>query len=151
MTQSAAQKLFDSLSPHQQDAVSLVKLSLDCFNSADGTGLFAGGARYNELEQRLPIAAIKSRTIFGFWANLLNGLKWPVPPKYADQRILESLNVSDPAKTLRSLATEHKAIISVARQLHGDDKATRKVLRAELNAEIHAPLDPEFNDSLEGI
>ncbi len=45
--------------------MSLVKLSLDCFNSADGTGLFAGVARYNVLEQRLPLAAIKARDMFG--------------------------------------------------------------------------------------
>lgn len=131
--------------------MSLVKLSLDCFNSADGTGLFAGVARYNVLEQRLPLAAIKARDMFGMWAGLLRIMQWPVPPKSADQRIAEALLVSDPPQTLRSLATEAQAIVSIARMLHDADKAARKALRAELNAEIHAPLDPEFNDSLEGI
>lgn len=151
MTQSVAQQLFDSLTPPQQDAVSLVKLSLDCFNSADGAGMFSGVARYNVLEQRLPLAAIKARTMFGMWAGLLRIMQWPVPPKSADQRIAQALLVEHPAQTLRALATEAQAIVSLARMLHDADKAARKALRAEANAELHAQLDHEFNDSLESI
>lgn len=122
-----------------------MKLSLDCFNSADGTGLFAGVARYNVLEQRLPLAALKARDMFGMWAALLRIMQWPVPPKAADQRIVEALTVSDTRQTLRCLATEAQAVVSIARMLHDADKATRKALRVE------ATLDPFFEDSLENI
>ncbi len=113
----------------------------------DGAGLFTGVARYNVLEQRLPLAALKSRNMFGMWAALLRIMQWPVPPKKLDQDIIESLNVSDPAQTLRVLATEAQAIISIARMLHDDDKAAKKALLPEPENN----LGPEFNGSLEDI
>lgn len=147
MTQNAVQQLIDNLSQPQKDAIHLVKLSLNCFNSMDGAGLFTGVARYNVLEQRLPLAALKSRNMFGMWAALLRIMQWPVPPKKLDQDIIESLNVSDPAQTLRVLATEAQAIISIARMLHDDDKAAKKALLPEPENN----LGPEFNGSLEDI
>lgn len=144
----SAQTLLDSLSQPQQDAIRLVKLSLDCFNSADGTGLFTGVNRYNTLEQRLPLAALKARSIFGFWAALLNIMKWPVPPKYADEKVVEALAVSDPQQVLRTLATEAQAVVMIARMLHDADKATRRAIRAEMEA---AELPPEFHSSLEDL
>lgn len=128
-----------------------MKISLDCFNSADGVGLFTGVARYNVLEQRLPLAAIKARDMFGLWSSLLRMMRWPVPPKAADAKIAEALLVSDPAKVIRTLASEAQAVVSMARMLHDADKNSRKALRAEIyaaKAELEAP---DFDDSLEGI
>lgn len=112
----------------------------------DGAGLFTGVNRYNVLEQRLPLAAIKSRNMFSMWSSLLHIMQWPVPPKKADQDITKALKVADPAKTLRALAIDTQAIIMIARMLHDQDKASKKAMYAQ-----EAPLDDHFNGSLEGI
>lgn len=150
MSQTPVEKLLMTLSQPQRDAVQIVKLSLDCFNSMDGCGLFTGVTRYNSLAQRMPLAAVQARDVHGFWAGLLRKMQWPVPPKKADPKIIEALSVEDARQTLKVLATEAVSIITLARALHDQDKKTRRELQEELYASKTEP-DLPFNDSLEGI
>lgn len=147
---SQIESLMQSLSLPQREAVAIVKLSLDCFNSMDGSGLFTGVSRYNVLAQRLPLAAVQARDMHGFWAGLLRKMHWPVPPKKADQKIIDALIVESPRETLKVLATEAVSIITLARVLHDQDKKTRKELQAEFYGSSEK-LYPEFDDSLEGL
>lgn len=125
-----------------------MKISLDCFNSKDGAGLFTGVERYNVLAGRLPLAAVQARDMHGFWANLMRKMRWEMPPKAADQKIAQALLVDNPAATIKALATEAVSIITIARMLHDADKETRRAIHAGLTG-AEAPAD--FNDSLEGI
>jgi len=117
-----------ALSPPQQAAINMIKLSLDCFNSADGTGMFTGVARYNVLSGRVEICAVQADSLPRFWALLLRRMQWPVPPKSADSNILNAIAAPDARDVLRALATETASIITLARMLHDKDKAARKVI-----------------------
>lgn len=126
--------LLASLSPPQRSAIALLQLSLDCFNSYDGTGLFSGPGRYGVLAGRTEICAVQADNLPRFWALLLRRMQWPVPPKAADQRIVEALSTPNPGDVLRVLATETVSCITLARMLHDADKAVRKALWDEQQA-----------------
>lgn len=143
---SNASGLLATLSPPQQAAIRLVKLSLDCFNSAEGEGLFTGATRYATLAGRVEVCAAQARDLAQFWALLLRRMQWPIPPKARDAAIVEALSVPQPRDVLRVLATETASVISLARMLHDDEKATRRAER-QSDDDVGAP----FNDSLEGI
>lgn len=145
------QDLLQTLSPPQQAAINLVRLSLDCFNSADGTGMFTGVERYNVLAGRVEISAVQADSLPRFWALLLKRMQWPVPPKAADARILDAISAPNDRDVLRALATETASIITLARMWHDQDKAARKALRSDnINADTGEIVAP-FNDSLEDI
>lgn len=129
------QDLLSSLSGPQQSAIRLIKTSLDCFNSADGTGMFSGVERYNVLAGRVEICAVQADSLPRFWALLLRRMQWPVPPKAADTAILQAISAPDAHEVLRVLATETASVITLARMLHDQDKSARKALRASINAE----------------
>jgi hypothetical protein len=125
------QDLILTLSKAQQSAIQLVKLSLDCYNSADGCGMFAGVERYNVLAGRVEISAVQARDLPQFWALLLRRMQWPVPPAYADSRILSAISADDARDVLRVLSTETASIITLARMLHDKDKTARRELRQQ--------------------
>ena len=102
--------------------------------------------RYAALAGRIEICAVQADSLPRFWALLLKRMRWPVPPKAADARILGAISAPGGRDVLRALATETASIITLARMAHDQDKQARRELRAELQA---APSD--FNDSLEGI
>jgi len=129
MSNSPLQNLIETLSPPQQAAINLLKLSLDCFNAADGTGLFSGTERYNILAGRVEIVAVQADNLPRFWALLLRRMQWPVPPKWADDRIVSAISAPDGGEVLRVLATETASIITLARMLHDVDKANMKAQR----------------------
>ena len=128
----------------------MVKLSLDCFNGADGTGMFSGVERYNVLAGRVEISAVQADSLQRFWALLLKRMQWPVPPKAADARILAAISAPDGRDVLRALATETASIITLARMWHDQNKAARKVLRADNidpeTGEITDPFGPDAGD-----
>jgi hypothetical protein len=137
----------ETLSPPQQAAINLLKLSLDCFNGADGTGMFSGVERYNILAGRVEIVAVQADNLPRFWALLLRRMQWPVPPKWADERIVSAISVPEGGDVLRILATETASIITLARMLHDVDKASMKALRR--NSEFQEEIDRR-DDSLFG-
>lgn len=120
---------------------------MDCFNSADGEGLFTGTTRYATLAGRVEICASQARDLPQFWALLLRRMQWPVPPKSKDDAIVEALSSQQPRDVLRVLATETASVITLARMMHDADKSARRAERAALN---FAP-DDFINDSLEDI
>lgn len=128
--------LIHQLSGPQQAAIELVRLGLDCFNSADGTGLFTGVERYNVLASRVEICAVQADSLPRFWALLLKRMQWQVPPKAVDQRIVDAISASDARDVLRALATETASIVMLARMLHDQDKAARRADRG---------IDEDFN------
>jgi len=144
------QDLLSTLSPPQQAAIRLIKLGLDCFNSADGTGLFAGVERYNVLAGRVEICAVQADSLPRFWALLLRRMQWPVPPKGADAAILEAISAPDAHEVLRVLATETASVITLARMAHDQDKAARRALRQAVDPETGEIADLG-DQSLEGI
>lgn len=119
-------ELLATLSAPQRAAIELIRLSLDCFNSADGTGLFTGVTRYNVLAGRVEICAAQANNLPQFWALLLRRMQWSVPPKAMDKRILASISAPDGHDVLRTLATETASIITLARMYHDRDKADRR-------------------------
>lgn len=132
------------MSPPQQAAISLLKLSLDCFNGADGTGLFSGMERYNVLAGRVEIASVQADNLPRFWALLLRRMQWPVPPKWADGRIVEAISAPEGGEVLRVLATETASCITLARMLHDEKKAGMKAERRALQGEVNALYDDNF-------
>lgn len=123
---SEVKDLLETLSPQQKAAINLIKLSLDCFNSADGIGMFSGVTRYNVLAGRLEICAVQADSLSKFWALLLSKMRWPIPPKNADKLIVQAINVPDGAGVLRVIATETASLITLARMLHDEDKAAKR-------------------------
>ena len=59
---SKVMELVDSLPQPKQDAIAIIKLALDCYNSYDGSGLFVGMDRYKKLQERLKISAMFQST-----------------------------------------------------------------------------------------
>lgn len=142
--------LLSTLSKPQQAAVQIIKTSLDCFNSAEGTGLFSGAERYNALTGRVEICAVQADSLPRFWALLLRRMQWPVPPKAADAAILSAISAPDGHDVLRVLATETASVITLARMAHDQDKAGRKALRAaSIDAQTGETLSQE--DSIDII
>lgn len=143
--------LIDSLPQSQQDAVAIIKLTLDCYNSYDGSGLFVGMHRYKVLQERLKISALSSQTLFDFWSNLLRRMMWSLPPKSADGLIAHAIAGKDDRLVLKSIFDDTPSLISIARLLHDSDKDTRKALWAEELAEqqaIDAQLESPETDKL---
>jgi hypothetical protein len=123
---------------------------LDCFNSADGAGLFGGAERYNVLAGRVEICAVQADSLPRFWALLLRRMQWPVPPKAADAAILQAISAPGAHEVLRVLATETASVITLARMAHDQDKSARRALRQAFDPET-GEID-ELNDPLpEGL
>lgn len=125
-------ELLDSLSPTEQHAIRLIKLSLDCYNTRDGYGLFTGPGRYGVLQGRIEVAAVQARTLFEFWSILLRKMLWETPPKAADAAVLSLIEPGSDREVLRVMANETASIISAARMLHDEDKGARRALQSEL-------------------
>lgn len=142
--------LLAALTQPQRDAIAIIKLALDCYNSLDGAGLFTGTLRYNVLAARAEICAVQARDLHGFWSGLLRKMQWPMPPKRADALIVSAISSSEQPAVLRSLATETVSIITLARMLHDQDKATRKALATQ-EREASELLPDAESSSLEGV
>lgn len=140
------------MTPPQRAAVQLMQISLDCFNSADGAGLFTGVTRYNVLAARAQICAVQADNLPRFWALLLRRMRWDVPPKRMDDSILAAISASDGGDVLRSLATETESIIMLARMRHDATKAERRAEREAQESADAIASDPAFaDDNLGGL
>jgi len=143
MANPALDALLDTLEAPQRAAIATLKLALDCYNNADGTGLFTGMERYAVLSGRVEICAAQANSLTRFWALLLKRMQWGVPPKAVDGRVLDVLSAPDVADVLRSLAEETASLISLARMAHDADKSARRALReAAQTAGEPLPNDP---------
>lgn len=130
---------------------------MDCFNSRDGTGLFAGLDRYARLGARASLCAVQAGgNVVRFWGLLLAKMQWPTPPKRADAAVLEAISCAEGVAVLKAIASETASLITLARMLHDADKTARREYHAALRAEMDSPgeatpqaqAEPEFNDQL---
>lgn len=143
---SEVKDLIETLSDQEKAAINLVRLSLNCFNSADGIGMFTGVTRYNVLAGRLEICAVQADSLPKFWSLLLNKMRWPMPPKSADKQILQAINVPDGNGVLRVIATETASIITLARMLHDEDKAAKRLPQPLTDEEIFGESASNLDD-----
>lgn len=104
--------------------VVLVRLFLDIYNRGEGTGIFEGMARYSRLEERLRNAAICSATLHRVWNRLCDTLRVPVHAGKFDEALLNvfALPPAVQQMVLRSLTTDYRSIVSVARRWHTVEK-----------------------------
>ena len=138
------QQLLDQLPREQIDAIAITKLALDCFNSADGAGLFTGIERYGVLGARMQLCAVQANSLTSYWALLLRRMGWGVPPKSADQALVQCLSAPNGRDVLRVLAGETASIVTLARMAHDQDKQARRALRdAERAAAADAAAFPD--------
>lgn len=144
--------LFETLTPHEQRAVRLLKAMLDSHNTRDGVGLFTGISRYAVLEERCRLTAIRCRTVRQWWSLASRTLKLPMTPTRLDGLILSLLDGDDDDAVLSALSDQTSALVMIARALHTEDKDARKALAAEsrdaLNEPIENKVHPELNDEL---
>lgn len=141
--------LLADLNLDERHAVALLRTALDFYNSADGTGLFAGVSRYAVLEGRVQLAAVQARTLREFWAVLCRKMLWPILPRAADETILPLLAYPAGRSVLHLLAGQTAPLLMLARYTHTEAKTERRVARTEI------PQDPAqpgltFRD-LEGV
>lgn len=111
------------LAPLMQDltfpeylATLLVRLFADEFNSYDGTGLFSGGERWQNLESRVAHAAYTD-TLHRFWARLLGMMQVGLPEGALDRQVLPLLAVPERtgADVLHYLRTQGNHVVQLAR------------------------------------
>lgn len=127
---STAADLVSTLPQYQQDAISVIKTAIDCYNSVDGAGLFAGVDRYNNLLHRVEICAVQADNLPRFWALLLHKMCWEIPPRKMDARIIACLSANNAEDVLRCLSEEAASIVTLARMLHAEQKAELRDLYA---------------------
>lgn len=144
-------ELIDSLPAEQRHAVETLRVFLDCYNSGEGIGLFAGVARYNYLETRCKIAAVQARDMLTFWSLLRQKLQCPIPPKKADAVIMPLWGFDQPQLVLRELASKAAECIMLARLLHDNDKSERRKLWKETQALLEQDDFDDDLDDLEGL
>jgi hypothetical protein len=105
-------------------ATALIRLLIDLYNSAEGTGLFSGMNRYDLLESRARSAAVKSSNLRSFWANLTRSLQLPIQSGKQDEILTGffALPVAVQFAIVNQVATEYRTIITVARVWHAQAK-----------------------------
>jgi hypothetical protein len=130
--------VFDGITVGEFVATALVRLFLDLYNSAEGTGLFAGMERYGRLESRARQAAISAATLRTWWDRLCDGLVVPIHGGDHDAALLRLLTVPIPLqqRTLRLLAREYRSIVAVARLWHQTAKLSSPEYAAAVGRDI---------------
>ena len=125
-----------NLSKSEEMAVRYYKLILDCYNSKDGTGLFAGMTRYTQLEQRVTLAATQAQNLRDFWCRITTSMKFYTVPKAADETLSNFwvLAIELQREMLDVLINQTAMVNVLARQMHTEDKDERKRMQAEQEA-----------------
>ena len=128
------EELLGTLTEAQRQAVSMLKVFIDCYNSRDGAGLFAGVSRYSALEGRCALAAARATGLLEFWALLRRSLRLDIPARSADELITPLWQSYPPQPVLRCLAMESAEIIMIARMLCNVDKEAYLEAKASAGA-----------------
>jgi len=140
--------VFEGLSLPEFVGVVLVRLFLDAYNRGEGTGVFEGMQRYSRLESRLRGAAISSYSLRHLWDRLCDKLRVPIHGGALDTELagLFALPVATQQATLRSLTTDYRSIVSIARLWHttekmGDPEYADKAGEADVQIEPRQTLE----------
>lgn len=105
-------------------ACGAVKLFIDCYNSADGSGIFVGMERYSRLEQRLSHAAAQAKTMRGLWDGLSRGLQVGIHDSKADGKLLAlwALPRSIQSIAIEAMKRDYRSVVTLARHWHTQGK-----------------------------
>lgn len=116
--------IVEQLSFEEFLGVCLLRLFMDIYNSAEGTGLFAGMERYRFLETRAMQAAISAPTLRVWWNTLCNALRVPVHSQKHDIALLDLLSVpiGTQQAVLKLLAQNARSLMAIARLWHSTEK-----------------------------
>lgn len=134
----------DSLTAPEKRAVALIGLMIKMHGGHEGEGMFTGVSRYAVLEQRVRLAAERSRTVQQCWDNIARNMRWNVGPvKWDDAALALIRPQDDDADTLRALCDRTQSVVMIARTL------TRREKAALRSAQEPLPDIPELNDPLD--
>ena len=115
----------------------LYRMFSDIYNSADGTGLFAGEERWPRLETRFKNAA-RALSLRGFWSELCASMQVPIHPARHDETLLRLFALPRAAQSavLAAIVNEHayRSIGMVARFWHEQNKLTSKAYAEKAGA-----------------
>lgn len=113
-----------ALAPAERRALALVGLMLRLHGGRDGEGLFSGVSRYAVLEQRLRLAAERSRTIRQLWDLTARMMRWGIGPQRHDAEVLALIAAgADERDVLRALADNAQSLVMIARHVERQRRA----------------------------
>lgn len=120
--------IVDDLTLAERRAVALIGLAIRLHGGRAGDGMFTGVTRYAVLEQRLRLAAERSRTVRQCWDTLCKSLQWSLAAIRWDEPALALIAPAvDDHDVLRALADRSQSCVMIARYLlrhpHSDPKA----------------------------
>lgn len=112
--------IFEQLSLAEFCGVLVVKMFIDIYNSAEGTGLFSGMERYSMLDARLHNAAVRSFSLRAAWDCLVDMMRVPLHGTAYDAELLRllALPVGMQQFVLRALVEQHQSTVAIARVWH---------------------------------
>lgn len=98
-------------------AAALLRLLVDQYGGADGTGLFSGLERYEMLERRLQAAAIVHSTLQRLWGALGADLLLPIHPSALDADLLAFWALSPALQrgAIAACAEQPRVVVTLAR------------------------------------
>lgn len=102
----------------ERRAIALIGLAIRIHGGRDGDGLFTGTSRYAVLEQRLRLAAERSRSVRQCWDTLCRSLGWSLGIIRWDEPALALVAPrDDDPEVLRILADRSQSCVMIARYL----------------------------------
>lgn len=135
------EQLLESLSEAQQNAVKVIQTFIGIYspaNQGNGTGLFSGIKRYEALENRVPLAAMSSFSLFQFWGKLREKMLVGIPVSKSDKLLISLWNLPNQRQIIQSLRKESAEIIQIARAIQSSLSATKKAEWEAIKAENEA-------------
>jgi hypothetical protein len=117
-------------------AAAFVRLLIDIYNSAEGTGLFSGMRRYEMLESRLRSAAVRSQHLRGLWAHLTRDLKLPIHGGGHDQALVTffALPPAVQQSMIAVMLEQQRSVVTIARLWSTQAKLNNENYAAALNS-----------------
>lgn len=134
--------LFDDVSLPEFVATALTRIFLDLYNSNDGEGLFSGMERYARLEARLRQSAVRSQTLRGLWNRLCDAMQVSVHGGEHDEALWRvfALPAGFGSLVLRTLTTDYRSIVALARLWHTTEKRRNPDYAAKSGQPVAGPL-----------
>lgn len=112
------QPFFQQVTLPQFLGAAFVRLFIDMYGSEEGEGLFSGMERYRFLETRFRQAAVRSHTLFEFWALACHDLQTGVSGEKYDHKILSLLSMPSSLATqvLHEFAVHARVLVLLGRE-----------------------------------
>lgn len=126
---SETEQLLESLSEAEKNAVEVIQTFIGLYskvNKGDGEGLFSGMARYTNLANRVPLAAMSSSTLMQFWSKLRDKMLVSIPITKSDKILIKLWNLPNQREIIQCLRKESPEIIQIARAIQSTLSAAKK-------------------------